>query len=148
MRRVGLVMPMGKITAVQANSPAAGAGLKAGDVITQWNGQPVGDAMTFANRLRVLARGAEEVTLAVQREGSSSPLQLRVPLRKAEMYDVPLLPGNPMSAPSWESPTRFLPRCKPCCPDRPPRKPASRQATFWSRPGCSFLSPRAWKTRR
>ena len=39
MRLLGLVMKMGPITGVQANSPAAAAGLKVGDVITAVDGQ-------------------------------------------------------------------------------------------------------------
>ena len=40
-------MKMGEITAVQAGSPAAAAGIMAGDVIRKVDGNPVADPMTF-----------------------------------------------------------------------------------------------------
>ena len=45
MRTLGLVMKMGKITAVQADSPADEADLRAGDFITAIDGQSPGDPM-------------------------------------------------------------------------------------------------------
>jgi regulator of sigma E protease len=41
MRDLGLVMEMGPITAVQADSPAEKAGMKSGDVIVAVDGQPI-----------------------------------------------------------------------------------------------------------
>ena len=43
LRQFGLVMKMGPITAVQDDSPADNAGLKAGDVIETVDGKPIGD---------------------------------------------------------------------------------------------------------
>ena len=51
MRELGLVMKMGEITAVQDGSPAAAAGIKPGDRITQIDGGPVGDPMRLPDRL-------------------------------------------------------------------------------------------------
>ena len=48
MRQLGLVMTMGQITAVQAGSPAAAAGIKPGDQIDKVDGRPAGDPMKLA----------------------------------------------------------------------------------------------------
>ena len=51
MRTVGLVMEMGPIAAVQDGSPAASAGIRAGDVIQKIDGKPVVDPMTLPHEL-------------------------------------------------------------------------------------------------
>ena len=45
-------MKMGPITAIQDHSPAAEAGLKAGDQIMAIDGHPVGDPLTLPERMR------------------------------------------------------------------------------------------------
>lgn len=67
MRTVGLVMTMGKITAIQNGSPAQSAGLQPGDQIVAIDGQDVGDPM----RLPMLfsQRGGETVVFSIDREG-------------------------------------------------------------------------------
>ncbi|GIW92382.1 MAG: metalloprotease [Pirellulaceae bacterium] len=62
MRGVGLQMTLGAVAAVQADSPAARAGLQPGDLVRSINGQPVGDPMTLAERF----------------ENLSAPVRLRV----------------------------------------------------------------------
>ncbi len=51
MRHVGLVMKMGEIAAIQADSPAAATGLLPGDVIRRVDGHPVADPMTLPAEL-------------------------------------------------------------------------------------------------
>ncbi len=67
VRRLGLVMAWGDITAVRAGSPAAAAGIGPGDRIAAVDGQPPGDPMTLPERLR--RRAGETVTLTLHREG-------------------------------------------------------------------------------
>jgi serine protease Do len=57
----------------QADGPAAKAGIKAGDVITAVNGQPVKDARDLAKRIGALAPGAT-VKLDVFRKGTNQTL--------------------------------------------------------------------------
>ena len=110
---VGLVMKMGPITAVQDDSPAAEAGLKAGDTIVAINGTPVGmvdestvgwDPRTLAARLDKMGRSGESVELTVLRgsdkENKASTETLNVPLRSADWYEIPLSEKSPTSAPS------------------------------------------------
>ncbi len=102
MRRLGLVMEMGPITAIQDHSPAAEAGLQPGDRIVAVDGEPPGDPMTLPDRLRRLASQREhvEVVLRVSREGQEEPLDVEVGLRVPESYDLPLTQDSSVSVPA------------------------------------------------
>ncbi len=100
MRDLGLVMEMGKITAIQQESPAAAAGIRAGDRIVKIDGEPPGDPVQWPDRLRRRAETSPDVTLTVQREGAQEPVEIRVRLRRADWYETPLAVGIPMSAPA------------------------------------------------
>ncbi|WP_425395358.1 site-2 protease family protein [Aeoliella sp.] len=109
---VGLVMKMGPIVGVQDGSPAAEAGLKTGDTITAINGEPIGmvdettvgwDPRTLADRLGEMGRSGETVELTVRRasdDKSPTTETIRVPLRHAQWYEMPLSKKSPMSAPA------------------------------------------------
>ena len=88
MKRLGLVMGMGQITAVQENSPAAAAGIKPGDLISKIDGQAPGDPMTLPDRLRQLA--PKTVKLTVQREKGKPPVELSATLRQPATFEVPI----------------------------------------------------------
>jgi serine protease Do/serine protease DegQ len=62
------------VTQVTGGSPAAKAGLKAGDVITHINGRPVQDASDVRNRIGLLRIG-EHVEMRVLREGEAKSLR-------------------------------------------------------------------------
>ena len=98
MRRVGLVMAMGPITSIQADSPASKAGLKVGDRIVALDDTPAGDPLTLPDRLRRLALESPEATLKITRQGESEPLDVEVQLREAESYDSLVFKGSPVSA--------------------------------------------------
>ena len=68
MRHVGLVMKMGPIAAIQADSPAAAAGILPGDVIRKVDGRPVADPMTLPDRTRP-PRRARRSNLTIERKG-------------------------------------------------------------------------------
>ena len=108
LQRLGLVMTMGKVTAIQKGSPAAGAtlqngspddkGFRAGDVLFSLNGEPIEDPMTFADDVRRL--GTSEIIIGVERwddDGNERELQLRVTPREVRDYqsrdsdDAPIL---------------------------------------------------------
>ena len=61
------------VSEVNDGSAAAKAGVKRGDVITSFNGQPVGDFNGLRNRVADMAPGAS-VSLGIVRDGSSKTL--------------------------------------------------------------------------
>ncbi len=101
MYRLGLVMKMGPVVAVQAQSPAEAAGIRPGDVLTAIDDQPVGDPVTLAERLRERADRGERATLTVNRDGQSQRFP-DVPLRKADWTDWPIFlkPHSSAAAPA------------------------------------------------
>jgi regulator of sigma E protease len=80
----GMVLELGPIAAVQARSPAAAAGLQAGDQITLVDGAPVGDPMTLPDRLRERGAKGDKVQLTIRRGGSEQVIE--VPLRRVETF--------------------------------------------------------------
>lgn len=103
MRSVGLTMEMGPIVAVQAESPAAKAGLQKGDVIRTVGGEPVGDPLTLGDRLRKrAAAGERDVKLGVERtvDGKPQAIEATVALRPDRPYESPFREGNPASVPA------------------------------------------------
>jgi regulator of sigma E protease len=106
LETLGLVMKMGPITAVQPNSPAAKAGLAAGDVITSVNGHNLGDAKTLADwepdtlseRLRLAALAGETLQLTVDRAGK--PVDVTVTPRVPTEYQSVVPPRTPVGVPA------------------------------------------------
>ncbi|MGD9720833.1 MAG: site-2 protease family protein [Pirellulales bacterium] len=89
MRTLGLVMKMGKITAVQDHSPAAAAGLREGDFITMVDGAPPGDPMRLPDVLR--RRAGEKIVLGISRQGNAGEeqkLEKEVTLREPLWSDL------------------------------------------------------------
>jgi regulator of sigma E protease len=78
MKTLGLVMEIGPIQSVQAGSPAAEAGLKAGDVLQKVDGEAVADPLFLPERLRRLA--GKSVSLTVLRDGK--PVEVRLTPRE------------------------------------------------------------------
>jgi len=102
MRRLGLVMKTGPITAIQDHSPAAEANLRPGDQILLVDGDPPGDPMTLPDRLRRLASGSEQarVVLTVSRDGEEKPLDVEVLLRVPDTFELPLTRESAVSVPA------------------------------------------------
>jgi serine protease Do len=69
------------VTSVDADGPAARAGMKAGDVILKFDGESIRDAEDLREAVSD-AEGGQAVTVAVQRDGRS--LDLEVTLAKPE----------------------------------------------------------------
>jgi hypothetical protein len=70
------VAPPCKIAAVHKGSPAESAGLKAGDVVTQFNGRAVSSPDDVA-RASAAVRGGAEVTFIVERNGQSQTITVK-----------------------------------------------------------------------
>jgi len=94
MRRLGLVMKMGKITAVQAGSPAQMAGIQPGDMLVK----PGGDPLTLPDRLDKMAGETLEITL--QRETEKTPIETTARLREPYASYPPADVNNPVAVPS------------------------------------------------
>lgn len=90
MRRLGLVMEAGPVAAVQANSPAARAGIKPGELITAIDGQPLGDPLTLDDRLRRRFAEANADSAAVELTLAGRAEPVKVDLRLANWYELPL----------------------------------------------------------
>ncbi len=84
-RQFGLVMKMGPVRGVQANSPADAAGLKTGDVIETVDGQPVTDAGRdpdmLPNYFRVAAKEGRTVELGIVRPAADNAEPTRSSIR-------------------------------------------------------------------
>ena len=105
MRRLGVVLKMGPISAIQAGSPAAAAGIKPGDRISKIdlappgdhrqppNFESPGDPMTLPDRLR--RRAGQWIALLL--EGDQEPKYIR--LGPADRYEQPADDDNPISMP-------------------------------------------------
>jgi regulator of sigma E protease len=122
MKVLGLVMPMGPVTAVQADSPAAQKGIQPGDVIERVDGQPVGpawDAMSLPERLRQRALGSGKVALTIRREGHDRPIEIDVLLRQADWSESPLRKGDFASAPALGIAYRVPARIEQVLPGSP-----------------------------
>ncbi len=65
------------VSAVEPNGPAAKAGIKAGDVITKFNGHPVSDGRHLRLEVGATAPG-EKVEVALLRNGSPKTLDVKV----------------------------------------------------------------------
>ncbi len=123
MRTLGLVMTMGKITAIQPKSPAAEAGLRPGDVITLIDGNPPGDPMKLPELLR--RRAGESVTVTINRPitgGKSEKLEKQMTLRDRQWFDDPLAETSPMSIPALGVAYEVVAKVAEVQPDSPAAK--------------------------
>ncbi|MGH6991675.1 MAG: PDZ domain-containing protein, partial [Stellaceae bacterium] len=78
MRTVGLIMAMGKITAVQQGSPAEAADIRAGDKIKSIGGEEPGDPMRLGRHLADRKEAA--AMIVVERDGRDLQKQLDLDL--------------------------------------------------------------------
>jgi len=126
MRRLGIEMTMGEIRAVEEDSPAARAGIQAGDLLCgmviepEGANLPLGDPMTLPSRLRAFA--GKTIELVVQREGQPNPSHVAVSLRRADWFEQPIAPGSPMSIPELGVAYRVLNRVAAVIPGSPAEK--------------------------
>lgn len=96
LRTLGIAMTMGPISAIQAGSPAAKAGVKKGDVLEAIDGEKIADPMLVSDLLR--RRAGEEVTLTVLRGDGSErePKEIKVTPREVRDYQSQLSPDEPV----------------------------------------------------
>jgi regulator of sigma E protease len=108
LRTLGLVMQMGKIVAVQEGSPAAEAGIKAGDFIDRIEptsgeaGSLGSDPLTLPEDLRRMAEEGRDVKVTLRPagrgdEGREPPAEKTIALRKVRWLEEPFL-SDPVAA--------------------------------------------------
>ena len=88
LKTLGLRFEPDAVTAIAENSAASAAGIKLGDKLTKFNGQPIEDAICLPNRIATMA--GQKVTLELSRE-NSGPIQFEwtVPTRFLLENDLP-----------------------------------------------------------
>ena len=136
MVRLGLAMEMGKIVAIQKNSPAAQKGLKAGDFIDKINyandspadqalaGNEFDDPIALPDKLRQMAKENRTIRLSVRRstsggDGRQANETLDIPLRKVTWDEPAGSEGDPLSAPALGIAYHVLNRVRNVLPDSP-----------------------------
>lgn len=98
VRTLGLTMELGPVSAVQENSPAAAAGIRAGDQLVAIDGQPPGDPATLPERLR--RRAGETIRLSLQRADAKEPVDVFATLRPADWVETATGEGVAASIPA------------------------------------------------
>ena len=93
MNQFGMTMEIGPVAAIQADSPAAAAGIQPGDMLKTVNGKPVGDPLKLPDEIRKLA--GTEVRLGLERKGK--PLELKVTLSSTSRNAPSETPDSPVA---------------------------------------------------
>ena len=139
MQRLGLAMEMGKISAVQQDSPAADQGLQAGDFIDKisFADDSPADAVLAVNsftdpialpeQLRQMAEDNRTIRLSVRRSASSADgrqasEEIDLPLRKVTWVEPSWVEDDPLSVPALGLAYRVLNRVRDVQPDSPAAK--------------------------
>lgn len=127
-------MEIGQITAVQHDSPAAQAGIQAGDFIDQIDqhkigGLPTGDQpnwdpITLPEQLRRLADQGRSIQLTIRRatvanEGHQKTETLETALRPVDWLETTQAPGDPLAAPALGIAYQVLNRVDTILPGSP-----------------------------
>lgn len=115
MQTLGVVMAMGPVVAIQADSPAMAAGILENDRIVAVDDQPLGDPASLPDRLSAKS----EVTLTIAREGRPDKLRLPLKLRPAKFCQPPIYPGNAVAIPQLGVAYQILNRVEQVEPNSP-----------------------------
>jgi len=99
-----------EISRVEENSPAEKAGLKAGDVVLEYNGQRVEGMEQFGRLVRETPAG-REVRLLISRNGATQTIAATLQTRKVKSFTIPSvevpeihIPDMPQIFTGWRSP--------------------------------------------
>ncbi len=140
MQRLGLVMEMGRIVAVQRGTAAAEKGIQAGDFIDKISStdettedesaegtNPFDDPVLLPEQLRQLAEENRDLRLTVQRSahggnGRQSTEEIILPLRKVDWLESSLSANDPLSVSALGIAYRVLSRVARVEPGSPAAK--------------------------
>jgi regulator of sigma E protease len=134
MKTLGLVMQMGKIVAVQDNSPAAEAKLQPGDFIDRISeasdaaeADLARDPMTLPEDLRRMAEENREVRIKLRpgsagADGKQSASEHVLALRKVDWQEEAIAPNDPVAVPALGLSYRVLSVVDRVVPDSPAAK--------------------------
>ncbi len=95
---LGLWLQIDPIIGVQTGSPAAEAGVLVNDLLVAIDGQPLGDPMTLAERIR--RRAGQSVTLTVERGKPAKSIEIKLTAREAHWQEQPTTNTGPLSIPA------------------------------------------------
>jgi len=141
LKRLGVVMEIGQITSVQQGSPAAEAGIQAGDFIDQIDQRKIGglptedqpnwDPVTLPEHLLRLADQGHRVQLTIRRaaassEGPQRTETLEAALRPVDWTETARAPGDPIAAPALGIAYQVLNRIDTILPDSPAQRAGLR----------------------
>jgi regulator of sigma E protease len=124
-RALGMSMRLGKITAIQDNSPATKAGLQVDDFIVSIDGKAPGEFNTMGLPAYFRSKAGENVALSVTRKnpnGQDSTVELRVVPRDPPWFDEQtglVWPGAPLSIPALGVALKVLNIVQAVDPDGP-----------------------------
>ncbi len=98
VKQFGLIMEMGPISAVQTQSPAAEAGIQAGDLLKTIDGKAVADPMRLPEELHsafLHGRAGAEIELGLERDGKT--LTVKVKPSGSPRYAPAAMPDSPVA---------------------------------------------------
>lgn len=100
IRRLGLILEMGPLVAIQDDSPAQRAGLLPGDVLSTVDDQPVGDPLTLPERLRRRSQEQPQTPVRIGLLRQGRRIEFSVLLRQADFYYESFVPESPVAVPA------------------------------------------------
>ncbi len=127
-RWLGLVMRLGKVVAVQNNSPAAKAGVQPDDFIVSIDGESPGNINVMALPELFRSKAGDAVTLGVTRKnptGQDATVELKVIPRDPPWFEGKsglVLPGAPLTIPALGVAVKVLNVVQATDPDSPAAK--------------------------
>ncbi len=94
LKRIGIVLQIGRILAVREMSPAAAAGFEVGDLITHVHGEEVGDPLILSQRLRKWI--GQDVPVVVDRMSGGSRKSVELTVRPVPRFQLTtmMVPGS------------------------------------------------------
>jgi serine protease Do len=125
-----------EITGIDNSGPAAKAGVKVGDVVLEYNGQPVQDSEQLQHLVRETLPG-HEVKLSVWRNGAAQTVAATIENRRMAMIEGEPWFAVPMPAPQ----ARPMPPMPPMPPSGEPPM-SSTWPNFGNMPNVDFDIPR------
>jgi regulator of sigma E protease len=138
LRELGLVMEMGPITAVQADSPAESAGIKPGDRLVD-----VGDPMTLPSRLA--RQAGKTIELKLERGKKKEPITCSVRLREPTELTPSVFRNSPVGVPALGIAYRVLNKVKEVVKGSPADKAGIEAGDLLLR--AKFIGPNEEKLR-